>query len=120
MIVKQLRDDLTDAAKNAVVEWLKKTGRTAASFRTSQRCGFVRQRNPDADDGVWKINGRRVFVYVRKTVVDKLAAAAAFKAQEEAAEAERVAACETPKRLAPPKKNSAPPPPPPPPLRGGR
>lgn len=34
-----------------------------------ERAGYVPVRNPDADDGLWKISGRRQAVYGRKTAV---------------------------------------------------
>lgn len=31
-----------------------------------EECGYVRFRNPDAQDGLWKVKGRRVAIYVRR------------------------------------------------------
>jgi len=41
-----------------------------------ERCGYVRARNPDADDGLWKIGDRRQAVYARAVLSfrDQLAA----------------------------------------------
>jgi hypothetical protein len=52
------------------------------------RCGYVRCRNPNADDGLWKINNRRQTIYVKvaldgaaqaKAVANLLANASAAK-----------------------------------------
>ena len=52
------------------------------------RCGYVRCRNPNADDGLWKINKRRQTIYVKaaldgaaqaKAVANLLAKASAAK-----------------------------------------
>jgi hypothetical protein len=33
-----------------------------------ERCGYVPVRNPDAQDGVWKINGVRQMIYAKATL----------------------------------------------------
>ncbi|WP_338830233.1 primase-helicase family protein [Bradyrhizobium sp. 27S5] len=33
-----------------------------------EECGFVPVRNPDADDGLWRIDGRRQAIYARKSL----------------------------------------------------
>jgi hypothetical protein len=42
-----------------------------------EKCGYVPVRNDDADDGLWKIRGRRQVVYARTelSLRDRLAAA---------------------------------------------
>jgi hypothetical protein len=33
-----------------------------------ERCGHIACRNPDTDDGLWRINGRRQTLYVKATL----------------------------------------------------
>jgi hypothetical protein len=33
-----------------------------------ERCGYVTYRNPDNDQGLWRINGRRQAVYVKESL----------------------------------------------------
>ena len=42
-----------------------------------EACGYTPVRNPDADDGLWRLNGRRQVIYARNTrsFADRLAAA---------------------------------------------
>jgi hypothetical protein len=54
---------LVAAASGAFAEWLSKS-RRAIPHRL-ERCGYVPVKNPAAKDGVWKINGKREWIYAR-------------------------------------------------------
>jgi hypothetical protein len=46
------------------LEWLRDpTKRKSTSYRITD-CGYVMIENPDAKDGLWKINGRRQAIYI--------------------------------------------------------
>jgi hypothetical protein len=51
------------------LEWLTDPKARPAMLHRLGRCGYVRCRNPDADDGLWRINKRRQTIYV-KAVLD--------------------------------------------------
>ena len=51
------------AATDPFADWLgDRKNRRIIPHRLEQ-CGYVAVRNPTADDGLWKINGRRQAVY---------------------------------------------------------
>ena len=47
------------------LDWLTDHKTRAAMPHRLARCGYVRCRNPNADDGLWKINKRRQTIYVK-------------------------------------------------------
>ena len=61
LTVKQL----IAAATGATAEWLTERKNRRALPHRLERCGYVSVRNPDAKDGVWKIQGMRQWVYGR-------------------------------------------------------
>jgi hypothetical protein len=67
---------LRNGAERDLADWLgdRKNRRTIPHRLES--CGYVPVRNPDADDGLWKIRGRRQAVYGKTAVPlrDRLAA----------------------------------------------
>jgi Family of unknown function (DUF5906) len=55
-------DELSAVAPS--LEWLRDpTKRKSVSYRITD-CGYVMAENPDAKDGLWKINGRRQAIYI--------------------------------------------------------
>jgi len=58
--------------------WLQDRKNRRAIPHRLERCGYVPARNPDAIDGLWKLNDRRQAVYAKAnlTLPDQIAAAA--------------------------------------------
>ena len=46
-------------------EWLLERKNRRAIPHRMERCGYAAVRNPNADDGLWKLQGRRQVVYAR-------------------------------------------------------
>jgi hypothetical protein len=59
------------------LDWLTDHKARAAMSHRLARCGYVRHRNPDAEDGLWKINKRRQTIYVKAALQGAAQAAAA-------------------------------------------
>jgi hypothetical protein len=58
-------------------EWVRDRKNRRAIPHRLERCGYVPVRNSDADDGLWKIQGKRQVIYARNSLPlrDQLAAA---------------------------------------------
>jgi hypothetical protein len=58
-------------------EWLMERKNRRAIPHRMERCGYVPVRNPDADDGRWKLQGKRQVVYAESglSLRDQIAAA---------------------------------------------
>jgi hypothetical protein len=68
-----------------IYEWLKdRRNRRVIPIRL-ERCGYVAVRNPDATDGVWRVNGKRVVIYTKSSFSrqGQIDAARSYKAQKE-------------------------------------
>ncbi len=67
--------------------WLQDRKNRRAIPHRLEQCGYDRVGNPEASDGIWRINGRRLPVYARNQQSDreKLAAARALKERLERA-----------------------------------
>jgi hypothetical protein len=48
----------------ALARLLDRRHRRSIPYRM-ERCGYIACRNPDTDDGLWRINGRRLTLYVK-------------------------------------------------------
>ena len=53
---------------SAFCDWLTARANTRKVSHRLTECGYIRVRNPDADDGLWRINNRRVVVYGQRTL----------------------------------------------------
>lgn len=53
------------SAGTEAAEWLMERKNRRAMPHRMERCGYVPVRNPDADDGLWKLQGRRQAVYAK-------------------------------------------------------
>ena len=62
------------------IDYLKDRRNSRKIPHRFEACGYTPVRNPDADDGLWAINGRRQVIYARSnlTIRDRIAAAAEF------------------------------------------
>ena len=58
--------DVARAADGETVEWLNDRKNRRAIPHRLERCGYAPARNDAAEDGLWKIGGKRAVVYVRK------------------------------------------------------
>ena len=65
------------ASQSEFIEYLKDRKNSRKLPHRFEACGYVPVRNPDADDGLWRINARRQVVYARTTlsIRDRIAAA---------------------------------------------
>src|SRR5262249_35149552 len=92
-----LADVLDDMAKPEVVTlislaigatdsfkgWLEDPKNSRATPHRLEACGYVKVRNPDAKDGLWRISSKRQAIYARADLPlrDQLAAAARLAGQ---------------------------------------
>lgn len=60
--------DIRLAASSDFDEWLGDRRNRRVIPHRLERCGYIRLRNDDADDGLWKIKDKRQVVYVRATL----------------------------------------------------
>jgi hypothetical protein len=69
--------ELTSRATAPFAEWLRDRRNSRHVPHRLEAAGYAPMRNPDARDGLWRVDGRRAAVYVRRelTVRDRLAAA---------------------------------------------
>jgi hypothetical protein len=67
------------------VEWFTDRKNRGQVPHLMDRAGYARIRNPDASDGVWKVNQVRTVIYAKKTLLerDQIAAARGFKTRME-------------------------------------
>jgi hypothetical protein len=49
----------------AALEWLLDRRHRRSIPHRMERCGYIACRNPNTDDGLWRINGRRQTLYVK-------------------------------------------------------
>jgi hypothetical protein len=50
---------IADMATGEVQSWINDRKNRRSIPHRLERCGYVPVRNPDADDGLWKIHGKR-------------------------------------------------------------
>jgi hypothetical protein len=64
-------------------EWMLERRNRRAMPHRMERCGYVPVRNPDADDGLWKLQGRRQVIYAkaRFSLRDQIGAARKLQRQ---------------------------------------
>src|SRR5262249_35458450 len=69
------------SADGGFVDWLKDRKNRRVIPHRIEKCGYVPVRNPDAEDGLWKIMGKRQVVYANGSlpVRDQIAAARKLK-----------------------------------------
>jgi hypothetical protein len=53
------------SAGTEAAEWLTERKNRRAVPHRMERCGYAPVRNPDADDGLWKLQDRRQVVYAK-------------------------------------------------------
>jgi hypothetical protein len=65
------------ATQSDFIDYLKDRKNSRKIPHRFEACGYTPVRNPDADDGLWRINARRQVVYARTTlsIRDRIAAA---------------------------------------------
>ena len=71
---------IQDMAEGNFGEWIRDRKNRRTIPHRLESCGYVPIRNPDADDGLWRVHGKRQSVYA-KTVLpprDQIAAARAL------------------------------------------
>jgi len=54
--------------RGAALEWLLDRRHRRSIPHRMERCGYIAYRNPNADDGLWKINDRRQTLYVKTSL----------------------------------------------------
>jgi hypothetical protein len=60
--------DLLAAPSGAALDWLLDRKRQRALPYRLERAGYVSCRDPDSDQGLWRINGRRLRLYVKTSL----------------------------------------------------
>ena len=68
---------IEQAVGRDVADWLLDRKNRRAIPHRMERCGYVPVRNPDADDGLWKVVGKRQTVYAKATLAPREQIAAA-------------------------------------------
>lgn len=68
---------ITDNASGTFQDWLNERSSRRVIPHRLEKCGYVQVRKPNAQDGLWVINGARQVVYARSEIsaADKLKAA---------------------------------------------
>jgi hypothetical protein len=68
---------IKQAVGRDAADWLLDRKNRRAIPHRMERCGYAPVRNPDAGDGLWKVEGKRQTVYARATLTprDQIAAA---------------------------------------------
>jgi hypothetical protein len=56
------------AADGDFREWIKDRKNRRAIPHRMEKCGYVPARNPAAEDGLWKVAGRRQVIYAKSTM----------------------------------------------------
>jgi hypothetical protein len=59
---------ISNEARGDFETWIKDRKNRRAIPHRLERCGYVPVRNDLADDGLWKISGKRQVIYVRSTL----------------------------------------------------
>ena len=54
--------------RGAALEWLLDRRHRRSIPHRMERCGYIALRNPNTDDGLWRINGRRQTLYVKASL----------------------------------------------------
>jgi hypothetical protein len=70
---------LIEKATGGITEWLLDRRNRRALPHRLERCGYVAVRNPDAKDGIWKIQGTRQRIYARTSLAPRERTAAATR-----------------------------------------
>jgi hypothetical protein len=76
---------LAASTQGAMLEWLLDRRHRRSIPHRMERCGYIACRNPDADDGLWKIDGRRQVLYTKASLTpeQQLQAARDYKLRTE-------------------------------------
>jgi len=56
---------ITNQAPDDFQEWLRERKNRRLIPRRMEKCGYVPVRNEDADDGLWKLHGKRQVIYAK-------------------------------------------------------
>jgi hypothetical protein len=73
-------DDVKRASGNpSFMQWLEDRKNARRIPHRFEECGYVRVRNPDAEDGFWRIGGRRQAVYTKQELTPRERIVAARK-----------------------------------------
>jgi hypothetical protein len=70
---------LVAAATGDIAEWLMNRKNRRAIPHRLERCGYVSVRNPEAEDGLWKIDGARQAIYAKSALTAEAQLKAARK-----------------------------------------
>jgi hypothetical protein len=70
---------IAEMASGEAQIWINDRKNRRAIPHRLERCGYVQVRNPDADDGLWKIHGKRQVIYARAELLPRDQYAAAVR-----------------------------------------
>jgi Family of unknown function (DUF5906) len=62
---------IAEMASGEAQIWINDRKNRRAIPHRLERCGYVQVRNPDADDGLWKIHGKRQVIYARAELLPR-------------------------------------------------
>jgi hypothetical protein len=76
---------IVTSPRGAALDWLLDRRRRRSIPHRMERCGYIACRNPDSDDGLWRINGRRLTLYVKASLTpqERVEAARQYKVRME-------------------------------------
>jgi hypothetical protein len=57
---------LLTVSRDQTAEWLRDRRNRRVIPHRLEKCGYVPVRNPDANDGIWKVDGQRMVVYAKR------------------------------------------------------
>lgn len=64
-------DKLINNASDSLAAWIRETKNRRQVPKRLEKVGYIRVQNPDAEDHLWKINGRRQAVYGLQSVSER-------------------------------------------------
>jgi len=64
-------NEVSEASKQDFKEWLEDNGNRRYIPNRFEDAGYVKHRNPNANDGLWKINGSRKALYIKRELSEK-------------------------------------------------
>jgi hypothetical protein len=62
---------LAASPRGATLEWLLDRRHRRSIPHRMERCGYIAFRNPNTDDGLWRINGRRQVLYAKANLTSE-------------------------------------------------
>ena len=71
LLLKEVQEKASEIGEYGLHNWLKERKSRRIVPHRMESCGYARVRNPNPDDGMWKIDGRRQVVYARRDLTQQ-------------------------------------------------